>query len=610
MMEIGVIQSSNENLKKYCDELRSRVRINNKILFVSLPQFNINNFERKVAINRGYYAYPPVGLECLVESIDNKDLEIEILDLNYHLLKKINEDTQFESKDWLNIFKDKLNEKDYSIVGISNMFNIDSYYFFEISKNLREKDQRIIIAGGQNATYNAKDFLEKGLCDFVCMRESENKINFLLDNIYGENKHTPTPEIMFKYNGKIMKSEGNADIVIQKGNLIEQHKKIPIEDYCKVGSLSPFSRMAGIDMPYSGILFNRGCHGGCKFCDVTDYSGRKIRSRDINDFLEEMRYLVKEKGIGFFEILDDDFTGNKEMAKKVLQGIIDSDIKIKWGSNNGIIASTIDEELMKKIRDSGCIGYKIGVESGNEKILRRIKKPGTLNTFRKFSKISQKFPEIFIVDNYIIGFPEDTINNEPPENFSQIMDSYKFSREMNLDWSSYTIYQVNASYGGVSRDMRKVEDFIPSKNFNLGKMQTSTRVYTGREVFNIPLETIPSYEQKKEIWFTFNLTRNFIHNKNLNHNGNPEKFLCWINSIEERYPTHPYINMFSAFANNLLEYYDSAKNQYNKMIKNLEDDYWKERFRQFSLDEVVKKFPQDTKTTSEAITYLKHENPI
>lgn len=587
---------ANEKLKSCCEELKQKIKLNNKILFINLLQFSLERFEREVAKNRGYYAYPPTGLQCLVSALKNRGLEIEILDLNYEFLKRVISDDSFNPDDWMEILKETIKKKNYSVIGISNFFHVDAPYFFEISKFLRKNYECIIILGGQNATYNAEDFLKKNFCDFVCKRESENKINFLFDNIYDDIKHKPTPEILFKYKEKIEETEGEEDVVELKGDLTDSHRLLPIENYCKVGSLSPYSRMAGVDTPFAGILLNRGCRGNCEFCDVRDYTGRKNRTREIKDFLDELEYLRKEKGIIFFEFLDDDFTRSKDKAIEAMEGIIKRGIKIKWGSNNGLIASTLDQEMMEKIRDSGCIGFKIGVESGNREILQKIHKPGTIETFKKFSEIAQRFPEIFIVDNYILGFSNET--------FNQILNSFKFSIEMNLDWSSFALYQQNESSSKDNQKTRERGDFIPAKDFEKGEIKLNKNLLGGLDIFHIEKEVIVSREQLNNIWFTFNIIRNFIENKNLKNNQ-PEKFISWTSAIEERYPTHPYINFFLALANNLAGNEIEAENQYRKTIKNLESKYWEERLKPFGILEIMKDFPKNINETKICLESLR-----
>jgi radical SAM superfamily enzyme YgiQ (UPF0313 family) len=589
---------TNEKLKEYCNELKKDFEINKNILFISCPQINSEFFDLTIAKNKGYYAYPPTGLQYLFSALEHRNLNIEILDLNYELLKKAIHENNFDSSWMIEILEKKLNEKKYSVIGISNLFDIGSSNFFEITNFLKNK-KCIIIAGGTDVTYNAKKILKNESAHFVCKRESENKINYLFDFLYKDEKNKPTSEILFKYNEEINETQGEKEVTELRGNLINSYNLIS-NDYNLVGSTSPYSRMAGKDLPYAGILLNRGCRGNCKFCDVRDYMGDNYRSRKVNDFLDEMTHLYHEKGIRYFEFLDDDFIGFKKESLEVLKGIIEKGLKITWGSTNGVIAFNCDEEVMEKMRDSGCIGFKIGVETGNAELLKKMGKMGTLEIFKKFSERTKKFPEMFIVDNYVLGLPT--------ENFGQIMDSYNFSIEMDLDWASYSVYQPNIKYLNISERGEDIRgDFVPGKQFYGGKI-TGETIFQGKEILKIPKDSIPSREQLNHIWFAFNLIRNFILNKNL-RNKNINKHLSWLKVLEERYPTHPYINFFIALTNNLMDNKEEAEIQYNKTLKNM-DEYWEEKFKIFNLDKIMENFPQNPSQTMEAFDFLKEKNQL
>ena len=476
----------NSKLKEYCEELKRNYQINNRVLLVKVPSFDLAVFELDVARKRSYYAYPPTGLQYLSSALSKRGLDIRILDLNYEILKRVNSGASFNILEWMQILEKHLGEFKPSIIGVSNLFNSEKSYFIQILEFLKNK-QYIVITGGQNATYNGEALIKKELCHFVCKREGENKINYLFDYLYEIKNCPPVPEILFKYKGNLEQTEGERDRVKLAGNLIDTYKLVPIEEYCQAGSLGPFSRMAGKDSPFATIIFNRGCEGNCKFCNVADYMGRGIRSRDAGDVLNEIEYLYKNRNIRHFEFLDDDFTANKSKALEILQGIIDRNLKITWASSNGLIARTLDYEIMKKMRESGCIGFRTGVESGNSEVLKRIGKPGNLEDFKRFSELAQKFPEMFISDNYIFGLPE--------ENFGQILESYKFSLEMNLDWSNYSVYQHSVNYFGNKEERVKelpVEDFIPTKHVLKGKIASHEEVQEGVDVFNIPKSAILS----------------------------------------------------------------------------------------------------------------------
>jgi hypothetical protein len=209
---------------------------------------------------------------------------------------------------------------------------------------------------------------------------------------------------------------------------------------------------------------------------------------------------------------------------------------------------------------------------------------------------------MFIADNYIIGFPTET--------FGQMRDSFRFSLEMNLDWSNYAVYQHNVNSFGdkASKTSNEIGDFIPTKDTKRGKLDKTDSILRGPAVFNLSSDSIPSREQLSQIWFSFNLLRNFIGNKNLQEGGRPDKFLSWVGVVEERYPTHPYMNFFSSLGHCLQGNENELEMQYKRMIKNLLDAYWEEVFREFNMDQVVSNFPRSRIQAREAIAYLIDQN--
>lgn len=577
--------------KDYCNTLKEKVS-NKNVLLVKIPQLNFNIFEEKLAKNKGYQVYPPAGLQYLSQSLKGRGLNVNILDMNYEFLKRVNFDSSFKPTQWKDILEESLDLYGPSFIGVSNIFRMEQENFFNVLKYLKTKEKDpIIFTGGQNATYIKEELLEKELCHFVCTREGENKVNYLFDQFLKEKETQPIPGIFFKSNKEIFSTGNGQDIVELKGDLIEEHKKLPIEEYVKVGTLGPFSRMAGEDVPFATIVFNRGCRANCTFCTVRDYMGKGVRSREIEDVLNEMSYLHFDRGIKHFEFLDDDITRYKDRLSNFLEEIPKRKMNITWSAQNGIIAYNCDADLLEKMRDSNCFGFKVGVESGNQERLKSIRKPGKVESFRKFAERAQKVPELFMSFNYILGFPEET--------FSEIMDTFNFSGELNSDWSSYSIY---IPLGADSKEEDKEENFIPSKSSE--KMEISKKkVLEGYSVFNFPLEEIPSRDQLKEIWFSFNMQRNFIGNKNLLPTGDPEKFIKWMDVLQKTYSLNADMPFFLSLAYQLTSDKGQSEEYYKKTLENF-DKYWEKRFDQFDLTKILKNFPTNPDSTRKCLDNL------
>ncbi len=589
--------TSNLSLEKYCKLLRSKYRPNKKVLFIQIPQFIFKSFSPEIAKKRGYYAFPPTGLQYLCESLKDRDLDLKILDLNFMLLKKVSEDETFNHTQWMMILQEYLESFDPFIIGVSCMYDSGIQSLIQILEFLIKRNRSVIITGGVISTYEWESLISRKLCHFVVKGEAENKINYLFDHLTEENHNfVSTPGICYKYEDNVFETQGEPDKVSVTSDLIDSYSLVEIEKYYKYGSLNPFSRIAGIyDSPFAAIQMNRGCRGSCTFCSVRDFMGKGVRGRPVDKVLREMEFLIKQRGVRHFEWLDDDLTFFKNDFQILLETIIRKGWKITWSANNGMIATSIDDRLMQLIRDSGCIGFKIGVETGNPDMLKKVRKPSSLETFRNVSQIVNRYPEVFVGGNFMLGFPQ--------EKFSQMMDSFRFFLGLNLDWAAFTICQAIRGATAfsdfedyfntqISSDGGNTKNFIPVRESSDGQLVSNKNIFKCLDIFKIDHDYVPAEEQIREIWFTFNLIGNFINNKNLGPGGKVEKFIPWVEMAQVAYPTNPSMNLFLSLAYVIKGDQGKSRDYYNKACLYNKSDYWRERFTSFGLNEVLKNFPR------------------
>ena len=111
----------NQIFVKYIEDLRRKFSVNHKVLLLQVPQFLLDTFNPEVVKNKGYYAYPPTGLQCIKKALSDRDLEIDILDLNFSLLKRLLQDPNFNHLNWLDLLDEYLEENDPSIIGVTGI---------------------------------------------------------------------------------------------------------------------------------------------------------------------------------------------------------------------------------------------------------------------------------------------------------------------------------------------------------------------------------------------------------------------------------------------------------------------------------------------------------
>jgi len=116
-------------------------------------------------------------------------------------------------------------------------------------------------------------------------------------------------------------------------------------------------------------------------------------------------------GIRKFHFEDDNISQDKKRFEEILDKIIESKLDIKWDTPNGIRADTLDFNILKKIKQSGCISLQLAIESGNQRILNEvIKKRSSLDYIVKIIEYCKEL-EIKLAAFFVIGFPGETISD-------------------------------------------------------------------------------------------------------------------------------------------------------------------------------------------------------
>lgn len=588
-----------EALRAYAARLRQQYGPGKRMLLVQAPQFLFETINPEVIRNRGYYAYPPTGLQRLAASISDRDIEVRICDLNLYVLREIAKEGRFDPEKWLRFLDEQLEAFKPNIIGVTcltvyaDLFATD-HPLTAILRHLHDRDQSLVIIGGPTATNEMERYVQEGLCHFAVEGEGEDRLNYLLDIC--DNASAPEPAISgisFLWEGEVCKTAGSCQTVDLQGNLIESYGAVDVEEYCQVGSLNPYSRMAGQDTVYSVFQLNRGCRANCKFCGVRPFMGRGIRTHAVNEVLDEIRYLVEQRSVRHFEVLDDDFLADPQAATDLLVGLGDLHRKygITWAANNGLMTHSVTSDLLDLMRDSGCLGFKIGIESGNAEMLRRIRKPGTLQSFVRVADRLEGYPELFVGGNYIIGlFGEET--------FAQMLETFAFSVRLNLDWSSFTVFQFtskpNAVQENLKTDANAATDFIPGKDSANREIQDDRSLPLGADIFSLPADLVPSRTLVKNVWLTFNLLGNYIGNKNLRPGGRPEKFVSWLDAVRIAYPANPYMLLFAGLGRVLMGQPDRAERLFEESHAIVaRSANWQYRFETFGLRDLLDRVPEE-----------------
>jgi hopanoid biosynthesis associated radical SAM protein HpnJ len=156
--------------------------------------------------------------------------------------------------------------------------------------------------------------------------------------------------------------------------------------------------------PYVSFYTTRGCPAMCTFCLWPQtHSGHRWRLRSSADIANECRYVL-ENFPGLKEIFFDDDTFNYRKARTIeLCGELKK-LNFTWSCTSRV---TTDFETLKAMREAGCRLLIVGYESGDEQILRNIKKGATIDMARRFTENCHKLG-LVIHGDFIVGLPGET----------------------------------------------------------------------------------------------------------------------------------------------------------------------------------------------------------
>ena len=179
---------------------------------------------------------------------------------------------------------------------------------------------------------------------------------------------------------------------------------------------------------FNPIQTTRGCPHGCTFCTTPAIFGRRFRQREIGSIVEEMREARERFNTRVFIFSDDDVAGDHAWAMDLFEAI--RPLNIKWASQCDILISRSDR-LLRAMRQSGCQGVILGLESPRSQTLRQagkryVRAEEYLQRIRKIQS-----HRISIWGSFIFGFDND--------NWRDCMNTVRFAQRARLAMSCYPI---------------------------------------------------------------------------------------------------------------------------------------------------------------------------
>jgi len=156
--------------------------------------------------------------------------------------------------------------------------------------------------------------------------------------------------------------------------------------------------------PYISLYTSRGCPAMCTFCLWPQtHSGHRWRLRSSDDIAREVAF-AREAFPYVKEIFFDDDTFNYQKARTIELCKKLKPLNFTWSCTSRV---TTDYETLKAMKEAGCRLLIVGYESGEQQILKNIKKGATVDMAIRFTDNCKKLG-LVVHGDYIIGLPGET----------------------------------------------------------------------------------------------------------------------------------------------------------------------------------------------------------
>lgn len=264
-------------------------------------------------------------------------------------------------------------------------------------------------------------------------------------------------------------------------------------------------RLAGTNKKFTHINIARGCSYKCTFCTASKYNGNLFRQRNIESIITEIDECITRHDIKSFVFWFEEYPKARELAGGISEAIIKNGLKINWFGRSRV--DNLSYELLLKMKQSGCKGISLGIESANQQILDRVQKGITIKQIREAIEMAKKVG-ISTTGHFIFGLTGETRESA--------YETINFAKNSGLDFAQFycAVPYPNTPFG----DLAKANGWIHDEDFSnyyFSKSVARNEYLSSEEIVKIRTMAFNSfYLRPSFLWKALMLS---IRNRSIKH---------------------------------------------------------------------------------------------
>jgi len=310
---------------------------------------------------------------------------------------------------------ERLRTGQFRVLGISAT-TVAFHHALELAEMVKSSlPQTIIVIGGPHISCEPSHPMKFSAFDFAVRNEGEETLTELMKAIRDERAFENIRGLIFRKNGQI--------IVNDKRSYIDDIDALPLPAYELISDFKHYNPPPCNykKVPVANIITSRGCPNQCTFCDTTVF-GRRIRFRSAESIVSEIELLVKQHGVKEIAFVDDTFTVSSSRIYELFDLVRAKGLRFPWTCMARI--NTVNEDLLRYMKNNGCWHISFGIESGDELVLKEIRKNLKIEDVKQVIDTCHRIG-ILTKGFFMIGHPLETLET--------IDKTIAFMKQLKLD---------------------------------------------------------------------------------------------------------------------------------------------------------------------------------
>lgn len=330
----------------------------------------------------------------------------------------------------------------------------------KIASDLKKYDKNIPIAmGGTHPSALPERTLKEEDIDFVIQGEGAYTIDGLIKYLKAKGDINNIRGLWFR-EGNCIKFTSPAPLIEDLDKELDSYAWDLLPDlnnyrahnmhcfqYFENSNKEDFS---DVRSPYATLVTSLGCPYSCHYCCINAvFKKPSIRYWSIDKVVSWIDELVNKYKVRNIRFDDELFILSPKRVEKFCDAVIERDYSLNiWVYGR---VDTIEEPLLKKLKNSGVSWICLGIESGSERVRNSVNKNIKKDVTETVKMIQAN--GIYVLGNYMFGLPED--------DFSTMEETLKLAMDLNCEFANF--YSVMPYPGSKLHEWASKHGYLPER---------------------------------------------------------------------------------------------------------------------------------------------------